>query len=137
MGTARPPAQQGKRQSGQASRENPSPQAQDARPTTGISPEKEQAIKKLFDASGIRESIEQMLASSLESTKPAMKRMLPPGDYQEKLIDLFFERFRQKMKVDDLLELLTPIYDRYFSTEDLEGLTKFYQTPLARKHFRD
>ena len=78
-----------------------------------------------------------MLASSLESTKPAMKRMLPPGDYQEKLIDLFFERFRQKMKVDDLLELLTPIYDRYFSTEDLEGLTKFYQTPLARKHFRD
>ena len=37
------------------------------------------------------------------------------------------------MKVDDLLEMLVPIYDKYFSMEDIEGLTKFYETPAGKK----
>ena len=118
-----------------ATTEKSSPNRQDAapKPSTGISPEKEAAIRKLFEASGIRESMQQMLGGSIETVRPTMKRMLPPGEYQEKLIDLFFERFSQKMKVDDLLELVIPIYDKYFSIEDIEGLTKFYETPAGKK----
>jgi hypothetical protein len=104
-----------------------------AKPTTGVSPEKESAIRKLFEASGIRESMQQMLGGSIETVRPTMKRMLPPGEYQEKLINLFVERFSQKMKVDDIVELIIPIYDKYFSIEDIEGLTKFYETPAGKK----
>jgi hypothetical protein len=104
-----------------------------AKPTTGVSPEKEAAIRKLFEASGIRESMQQMIGSSIESGRPTLRKMLPPGEYQEKLIDLFVQRFSQKMKVDDLLELVIPIYDKYFSKEDIEGLTKFYETPAGKK----
>jgi hypothetical protein len=104
-----------------------------AKPATSVSPEKESAIRKLFEVSGIRESMQQMLGGSIETVRPTMRRMLPPGEYQEKLIDLFVERFSQKMKVDDLVELVIPIYDKYFSIEDIEGLTKFYETPAGKK----
>ncbi len=77
--------------------------------------------------------MQEMLSSSIENTKPTMKRMLPPGEYQDKLIDLFFEKFKQQMKVDDLLELVVPIYDKYFSLEDIDGVTKFYETPAGKK----
>jgi hypothetical protein len=104
-----------------------------AKPTTGVSPEKEAAIRKLFDVSGLRDSLQQILGNSIESGRPTLRRMLPPGEYQEKLIDLFFERFSQKMQVDDLVKLVIPIYDKYFSIEDIEGLTKFYETPAGKK----
>lgn len=29
--------------------------------------------------------------------------------------------------------MAVPIYAKYFSVEDIEGLTKFYQTPLGKK----
>jgi len=104
-----------------------------AKPATSVSPEKESAIRKLFEVSGIRESMQQMLGGSIETVRPTMRRMLPPGEYQEKLVDLFVERFSQKMKVDHLVELVIPIYDKYFSIEDIEGLTKFYETPAGKK----
>jgi hypothetical protein len=108
-------------------------QATSTKPATTISPEKEAAIRKLFIASAVKESMQKMLAGSLENAKPSLMKMLPPGDYQEKLINLFLERFQQKMKLDEMLDLLVPIYDKYFSKEDIEGITKFYETPAGKK----
>lgn len=104
-----------------------------AKPTAKISPEKEAAIRRLMDASGMRENLRKVLAGSIENIKPVLRKSLPPGEYQEKLVDLFFERFQQKMKLDDMLDLVVPVYDKHFSIEDIEGLTKFYQTPLGKK----
>jgi hypothetical protein len=59
--------------------------------------------------------------------------MLPPGEYQDKLIPLFFEKFQNKLKTDDLLDLIVPIYDKHLSKEDIDGLVQFYQTPLGKK----
>ncbi len=47
--------------------------------------------------------------------------------------EAYWTRFREKMKADDLVELLLPIYDRYYTQEDLDGLTAFYESPLGRK----
>jgi len=58
---------------------------------------------------------------------------LPAGDYREKLTDLFFEKFQSKLRVEQLLNLTVPIYAKYFSKEEIEGLTRFYQTPLGQK----
>jgi hypothetical protein len=58
---------------------------------------------------------------------------LPPGEYREKLVDLFFQKFQSKVRVDQLLDLTVPIYAKYFSKEEIEGLTRFYQTPLGQK----
>lgn len=77
--------------------------------------------------------MEQVFAGMSENMKPSLAKMLPPGEYQDKLIPLFFEKFQSKLKTDDLLDLIVPIYDKYLSKEDIDGLAQFYQTPLGKK----
>ena len=77
--------------------------------------------------------MEQVISGMSENMKPTLQKMLPPGDYQEKLISLFFEKFQSKLKVDDLVALSMPVYDKYFSKEDIDGLIQFYQTPIGKK----
>lgn len=98
-----------------------------------VDPEKEAAIRKLFEIQGTQKSMEQVLAGMSENMKPTLARMLPPGEYQDKLIPLFFERFQSKLKADELMDLIVPIYDKYLSKEDIDGLAQFYQTPVGKK----
>ncbi|PYU14454.1 MAG: hypothetical protein DMG37_07445 [Acidobacteria bacterium] len=98
-----------------------------------VDPEKEAAIRKLFEIQGTRSSMVQVLAGMSENMKPTLSKMLPPGEYQDKLIPLFFEKFQGKMKTGDLMDLMVPIYDRYLTKEDVNGLAQFYQTPLGKK----
>ena len=64
-----------------------------------------------------------------------MTSSLPPGDYREKLVDLFFEKLQAhtKSEIQQLLDSAVPLYDKYFSHEDIKGLIQFYQTPLGQK----
>lgn len=108
-------------------------QEQAAKPAAKIDPEKEAAIRKLFELTGTRKTMEQVLTGMSANMKPTLSKMLPPGEYQDKLLNLFFDKFRSKLKTDDLLDLTIPIYDKYLSKEDIDGLAQFYQTPLGKK----
>ena len=110
-----------------------SPQQAGPASTAKIDPAKEAAIRKLFEIQGTRKAMEQVISGMGENMKPTLQKMLPPGDYQEKLIGLFFEKFQSKLKVDDLVALSIPVYDKYFSKEDIDGITQFYQTPIGKK----
>jgi len=98
-----------------------------------IDPAKDALIRKLFEIQGTRKTMQEVITGISNNMKPTLVRSLPPGDYRDKLIDLFFERFQSKLKVDDLIEVSVPVYDKYFSKEDLAGLVQFYQTPLGQK----
>ena len=108
-------------------------QEQASKTAVKINPEKEAAIRKLFEIQGTKKSMEQVFAGMRENMKPSLAKMLPPGEYQDKLIPLFFEKFQTKLKTDDLLDLIVPIYDKYLSKEDIDGLAQFYQTPVGKK----
>jgi uncharacterized protein len=109
------------------------PQEPVSKSATKLDPGKEAAIRKLFEIQGTRKAMEQVIAGMSTNMKPTLSKMLPPGEYQDKLIGLFFEKFQSKLKVDDLLDLTIPIYDKYFAKEDIDGLGQFYQTPLGKK----
>lgn len=115
----------------------PAPPAQAAapaaKPETAIDPAKDAAIRKLFEVMGTKDAMRQVIASMSGTIRPLLESSLPRGEYRAQLIDLFFQRLQVKLRVDDLLELAIPIYDKYFSLEDIDGLTKFYQTPLGKK----
>jgi hypothetical protein len=104
-----------------------------AKSASSIDPAKEAAIRKLFEVQGTRNTMQAAIAGMSENMKPMLASSLPPGDYRDKLIDLFFQKFQSKINVDQLIDLAVPIYDKHFSLEDLDGLTKFYQTPLGKK----
>jgi len=62
-----------------------------------------------------------------------MNNSLPPGDYRDKLIDLFLAKFRSKIEPQHMLDMAVPIYDKHLSHEEIKGLIQFYQTPLGQK----
>ena len=62
-----------------------------------------------------------------------MEKLLPPGDYRDKLIDLFFAKFRSKADLQVLVNLAVRMYDKYLSEEEIKGLIQFYSTPLGQK----
>jgi uncharacterized protein len=104
-----------------------------AKPATAVDPAKEAAIRNLFEVMGTKDAMRQVMASMSGSIRPLLESSLPPGEYRAQLIDLFFQRLQVKLRVDDLLELVIPVYDKYFSLEEIDGLAKFYQTPLGKK----
>lgn len=72
--------------------------------------------------------------SMANTIRPLVTNSLPPGEYREKLVDLFFAKFRSL--ADPTLFLgsaAVAIYDKHFSDEEIRGLIKFYETPLGQK----
>lgn len=98
-----------------------------------IDPAKEAAIRQLIDLTGAKALASQMMDEMQKNLKPVMANALPAGDYREKLIDLFFEKFRSKADLQKLIDLAVPLYDKYLSEEEIKGLIQFYSTPLGRK----
>jgi len=65
--------------------------------------------------------------------RPNLEGSLPPGEYRARLIDLFFEKFRAKLTIQDFLDMAAAAYDKYLTDDDIKGLIQFYQTPLGQK----
>lgn len=81
---------------------------------------KRQAIKKFIDVVGTREqmtkSFDQMLAN------------LQPNDR---------EKMRKVLNVDDMLDNLMPVYDKYFTQDDLDCYIWFYTSESGQKLFKN
>jgi hypothetical protein len=98
-----------------------------------IDPAKEAAIRQLFEVGGTKALVMQVMTDMEKGIRPALANSFPPGEYRDKLIDLFFEKFQSKTDPETLLSLSIPVYDKYFTTEEIKGLTAFYTTPLGHK----
>jgi uncharacterized protein len=123
----------------------PSPAAQQANPPSsgspaaasakksGIAPEKEKDIRRLLELVGTKALMAQAMGEMEKATRPEIESSLPVGEYREKLIEVFFAKFRQKFDLQKMVDLAVPIYDKYFSLEEVKGLIRFYETPLGQK----
>jgi uncharacterized protein len=107
--------------------------AQQGTPDTKIDPAKETDIRKLLDMMGTKALAVQTMDATMNGIRPMMASSLPPGDYKEKLIDLFLEKFRAKADPQQVVDMVVPIYDKHLSHEEIKGLIAFYATPLGKK----
>jgi hypothetical protein len=120
----------------QAAQHNPTPAPDSsAAPDTQakIDPAKEADIRRLLDLAGTAALVQQLMSSMEQNMKPVLANSLPQGDYREKLIDLFFEKFHSKFDAKKILDLAVVRYDENFSDSEIKGLIEFYQTPLGNK----
>jgi len=89
-----------------------------------------QILHKMLEVSG-----------SVESFKPSIKRMMKV--YQKEYTGISSEQWAAKEKeivslsVDDLVDLLVPVYQKYLSQSDLEKIIAFYETPVGKKYARE
>lgn len=102
-------------------------------PEHKIDPAKEADIRRLLELVGTTALVQQMVTRMEQNLKPVLAGSLPPGDYRDRLIQLFFEKFNSKFSGGQLVDLAVARYDENFSADEIKGLVEFYQTPLGRK----
>jgi hypothetical protein len=98
-----------------------------------IDPQKEADIRHLFDVMGSRVAATQLMGDMEKSIKPLLTSSLPPGEYRDRLVQLFFEKFESKLDINVMVDLSIPVYDKYLSDADIRGMIDFYSTPLGKR----
>ena len=123
--------------------QNTSPQSPAQQPTTQtrssaseqstIDPAKAADIRKLQELRGDKQNAAQVMDTMLKTLRPLMTKALPPGDYRDKLIELFVQKLQTKDLSQAILDAAVPIYDKYLSDDDIKSLIQFYESPVGRK----
>jgi hypothetical protein len=88
-----------------------------------ISKEKQQEIEKLLRLTGGEKMVKQRMSQIISAFKEKLPE-LPPD---------FWNKFERKADFHGLIEKLIPIYDKYYSIEDLKAVNAFYETPVGQK----
>ena len=100
---------------------------------TKVDPAKAADIQKLMELMGAKALMLQIIGGMEGNIKPLMTSALPHGEYRAKLVDLFFDKFHSKLDSQKLIDLAVPVYDKYYTAEEVKALIRFYQTPLGQK----
>lgn len=84
---------------------------------------KKQDIIKLLDMMDTEAQVSQMVDLMI----PSMQSMAPEAPAK------FWTKFKAGIKSNDFIEMIIPIYDKYFSHDDIKSLIKFYESPIGKK----
>lgn len=80
-------------------------------------------IKTLLEITGSGKLGVQVVQNMLASYKQSFPNV--PQD--------FWDNFIKEVKPEILTTMIIPIYDKYYTTEEINKLIEFYQTPLGKK----
>lgn len=107
--------------------------AQASREQVKLKQAKEDDIRRLLQVTGAGALAVQTMDEMEKSMRPLIANALPPGDYRDQLVELFFQKFHAKRDPGKLTELIVPVYEKYYSDEEINALIQFYQTPIGQK----
>jgi uncharacterized protein len=98
-----------------------------------VDPATEADIRELMDLAGTKATVTRMMNNMEESMRPLLLRAFPPGEYREKLVQLFFDKFHTKVNAEAVVDITIPIYAQYLTDDEVKQLIQFYHTPLGQK----
>lgn len=84
---------------------------------------KNQKIRDLLELTGAGKLGEQIAKKMLASFKDSYSNVDPQ----------FWDEFSNQIKSEDLVNLIVPIYDKYYTEDDIDQLISFYKTPIGKK----
>ncbi len=88
-----------------------------------IDPTKEQLIRQVLARTKEAEQAQERMLQAMAGMKLAMPRVA----------EKFWEKYRQLISADELRERLVGVYDKHYTSEELNELLKFYDSPLGKK----
>lgn len=97
--------------------------------TPDISPSFRAKIERLLELSGGRDSIRAFTPELLQQLFASQQ--IPPRAAEIAVEE--FEIFFNDESIDSLIEAQIPIYAKYYTEADLDGLIEFYETPFGQK----
>src|SRR5215469_13530327 len=79
-------------------------------------PDKRKEIEKMLRLTGMEKLVGQMEMQMITAWKAQMPQVP----------ELFWTKFQQKMDTRELIEKVIPVYDKYYTTEDIKAVNAFY-----------
>lgn len=98
-----------------------------------VNPAKEKSIRKLLDLTGAKKNemaFGEQLAAYL---KNMLNKNLPATEHKDDITKTLISKVNEHMISDEFISRLVPAYDQSFSLDELNGIIKFYETPVGRK----
>ncbi len=92
----------------------------------GSNAEKQNEIKKLLVISGSNGLGKQMMQQMIDS----FKGMMP------QVPENFWQEFMHEADMNELMDRMVPVYDKYLSYDDIKELVKFYESPAGKKYVK-
>jgi hypothetical protein len=108
------------------------PAAQAPPPAEKIDPAKDAAIRHLMDiteSSKMGENIANFITAQVHN---GVGRALP-ADQLPKFMDTFSQKFTAGVPPTAVNDAIVAIYAKHFSMEDIQALTKFYESPIGQR----
>lgn len=84
---------------------------------------KNEKIKSLMTLTGSGNLGVSMIDTMIESFKKTMPEV--PNE--------FWIEFRKEVNAEEIVNLMIPIYDKYFTEKEVDELIAFYNTPIGKK----
>jgi len=84
---------------------------------------KNEDILKLLKSAGTDKLADQ----TMDLLIPQFKRLFPA------IPIAFWDKFKEKTDYDDMLKAYIPLYDKYYTHDEIKQLITFYETPLGQK----
>ncbi len=86
----------------------------------------EKTLQKMFEVSGSQETFDVVIGQMFTMFKEQYSEV-ETGMWSE------LEKEFTESSMEDLAEMLVPVYQKYMTVEDLEELIQFYESPIGRK----
>jgi hypothetical protein len=98
-----------------------------------IDPQKDARIRELMDVTGAKNMGEQLIEAGMEQFRSSVLDSQPDNPRAKQFVEAFVVRFQKHFDADSLNERVIPIYDKYLTIEDLQGLLDYYRSPLGQR----
>jgi len=109
------------------------PFAAGAQASSKIDPQKEASIRELMNATGAKDLGKQLVQAGMEQFRSSVEDSQPNNPRAKQFVDAFVSKFQKHFDPNSLTETIIPIYDKYFTSEDLNGLLAYYRSPLGQR----
>lgn len=97
-----------------------------------VDPAKEAAIRHLMDITETSKMSDGISNGILTQVHSVMSRAVP-AERLQKFMETFSQKFSEATSARAINDNTAAIYARHFSMEDIQGLTKFYESPLGQR----
>lgn len=87
-----------------------------------VSPEKRAEIDRMLKLTGMEHMVDQMMTQMIDSFRT-----------NKEVPDEFWDRFAKKVHGSEMIEMIIPLYDKYYSLEDLRAVNAFYSSPAGQR----
>jgi hypothetical protein len=102
-------------------------------PSGALDPQKEARIRELMEVTGAKDLGQQLIAAGMEQFRSSVQDSQPNNPRAKQFVDAFVARFQKHFDSDSLTERVIPIYDKYLTADDLQGLLDYYHSPLGQR----